>query len=660
LYPQSQQHRSDVDGLRGAAVLLVLLYHLRVPGFGGGFSGVDVFFVISGFVVTRLIARELVSGDFSLRAFYARRFWRLWPMFLLMAAVTLLAGAAILAPPDLYGAARSALAALTLSANFYFLQSTTGYATQLAENEPFLHTWSLAVEEQFYLLWPVLVCLGVRIRLLRHRLVIAGALAGLLALSHWLARESAAAAYYLLPARLVELGLGALLVKTEGRSLPRAAAHALGGLGLSAVVAAALWLDPHGTFPGLPAMLPCLGTAALIQAGPSGSFVTRLLAARAPVALGRISYSFYLWHWPCVAFLNYTSTDLTPSLQLSVGAGTLALSWASYRFWESPARTADARPLRRLTLALAVCLIAGIGLTIRPGALTQVAAAAVEKRLGGELQYKNLDCLFAAATWADIDQCNQGLDAQGFPPVKARPGAKRVLVWGDSHARQWGSTLRQQGERLGVVPTIMAVGGCPPLLGVHRADPLQGKTVCNEALGEHIRHFLARHRFDLILVVARFGIYENGWHRSGKLVRGREHFVSDTLERVSDATHSASAVHRRLRTTLDYLTALRGTRVIFVLPTPDLHDATRRGDDLVLARAKHLAARAAVADIAEAAPRSLHVLDVAGALCDADACHARGPEGPLYGDDNHLSALGMARVLPLLESALAGAPPEGR
>jgi peptidoglycan/LPS O-acetylase OafA/YrhL len=641
-------YRNDVDGLRGLAVLLVLLYHLRVPGFGGGFVGVDVFFVISGFVVTRMILGELAAGSFSFGRFYLRRFWRLMPAFILVALATLLASSLLLAPDDLYRAARSALAALTFSANFHFWWSTAGYATPAAENEPFLHTWSLAVEEQFYLLWPALLWVGARVRLLRRAPVLLAALAGLLALSQWLALKHPSAAYYLLPARLVELALGASLVRTESLRVPRLFAELLAVTGLVAILAASALLDQRSVFPGLRALLPCGGAALLLLVGPSRPLVTRAFELRFAVLAGRVSYSYYLWHWPAVALLHYTGVSFTPSVQLLVASGALLLAVGSYRFWEAPTRGASSPTARRLALAMGIGLLAVVGLTLRPGSRAQLAAQELEKKRGAPVNYRNVDCLFEARTWKELDACDN---------VVPKRHRKRVLIWGDSHAREWGKALRRHGGRLNVNATTLSVGGCPPLLGVHRADRGEGSDKCDEGLTARTRDFLQRFEFDAILVVARFGLYERGYHRQGQLALGREHFISDGYAGPPSAEKSAQALYRRLPDTLRYLTRLEDTKVVFVLPTPDLpepENAADKDNDVFLTRAEYLAQRAAIERVVKSLRLpSLHVFDAIDALCGEDECHAVGDEGRLYWDNNHLSEPGMLRLFPQLASYFA-------
>jgi peptidoglycan/LPS O-acetylase OafA/YrhL len=644
----ARSYRNDVDGLRGLAVLLVLLYHLRVPGFGGGFVGVDVFFVISGFVVTRMIQAERTAGSFSFKRFYLRRFWRLSPAFFLVALSTLLAARFVLAPDDLYRAARSALAALSFSANFHFWSSTAGYATPAAENEPFLHTWSLAVEEQFYLLWPALLWLGARVRLLRSTAVALVALGGLLALSQWLALEHPSAAYYLLPARLVELALGASLVRTESLRLPRIAAELLAGAALVAILAASALLDQRSVFPGLRALIPCGGAALLIQLGPGRPLVTRVFESRGAVLVGRISYSYYLWHWPAVAFLNYAGVALTPLVQLAVAGGALVLSVASYRWLETPTRAAGAPTSRRMALAMGTCLVAAIGLTIRPGSSAQLAMQKREAARGAPLHYRNLDCLFKARNWQELDACDG---------VVARRGAKRVLIWGDSHAREWGKAFRRHARRLDVTSTTLSVGGCPPLFGVHRADMGDGSDRCDDALSARTRDFLERFEFDVILVVARFGLYERGFHRRGQLVLGTEHFISDGYAGPASAEKSAQALYRRLPDTLVALTRLHDTKVVFVLPTPDLpetENAADKDNDVFITRAEYLVQRAGVERVVKNVQLpSMQIVDAIDALCGPDECHAVGDEGRLYWDNNHLSNHGMLRLFRLLGPVFA-------
>lgn len=295
------QYRADIDGLRAVAVLLIVFFHVRLSNVPGGFIGVDVFFVISGFLITKLILREVAQDSFSFKDFYWRRLRRLGPALFVTIAITLLAGWFIL-PPTLYqSTAQAALATIFSVSNILFWLQT-GYFDVAAAYKPLLHTWSLSVEEQFYLIWPASLLLGAKY-LKRSWLLIAIAAASLLSLglSQMLLAENASASFFLTPFRVFAFGSGAILALTgwEARNVVMANIASLSGLLIIFYVAGTL--QESAPFPGLNGAIPVLGAALMIYAGPSA--VMNRAIALAPIRyIGQISYSVYLLHWPLVVY----------------------------------------------------------------------------------------------------------------------------------------------------------------------------------------------------------------------------------------------------------------------------------------------------------------------------------------------------------------------
>ena len=370
--------RPDIEGLRALAVLLVIAAHAGVPALVGGFIGVDIFFVLSGYLITGLLCKEVqVTGTIELRAFYARRLQRLMPALLLMVLVTALASAILLAPFEQPPQAAAGMAAAAWLSNFYFAFANIDYFGASAESNAFLHTWSLGVEEQFYLAWPLLLlfCLG----LLRRKTgapdwpqLWQGLLATLLIsllLSLLLTHQAPALAFYMAPARAWQFALGAIvLLATNHVDIPflrtlrsHAFWTALAWLGVALLVAAATLFDKTVAYPGWRALVPSAGAALLLAAGqhaPSNQ-VSRLLSLRAPVSVGSMSYSLYLWHWP-VLVLGSTLAGQSAAARAALVGVAVLLAWLSYRLVEGPIRRAPvlkARPVA--TLAGACLLIAG-------------------------------------------------------------------------------------------------------------------------------------------------------------------------------------------------------------------------------------------------------------------------------------------------------------
>ncbi|MGH6971391.1 MAG: acyltransferase family protein, partial [Caulobacteraceae bacterium] len=342
-------YRPDIDGLRAVAVLAVVLYHAGLRVTSGGFVGVDVFFVISGYVISKSLLGDIDGGRFSISGFYERRVRRIFPALFATMIASWVAAMALLLPSYLVDYSRSLAAAAAFASNFYFWKSS-GYFANGATLRPLLHTWSLSVEEQFYIFAPLTLFLVARYFRKRWVLVLAPVALASLALSIVATRIGPTANFFLLPTRAWELILGALLALGDPPSLKASwAREVLAALGLALIAYAIFAYSPATPFPGLAALPPCLGAAMLIYVGASGgSLATRFLALPPMVAVGLISYSLYLVHWPIVSFLTYwqlraPGPDEAPAI-LAVSLALAALSW---RFVEQPFRQARRRLTRR-------------------------------------------------------------------------------------------------------------------------------------------------------------------------------------------------------------------------------------------------------------------------------------------------------------------------
>ena len=337
------EFRPDIEGLRGIAILLVLLFHAGLPWTPGGFVGVDVFFVISGFLITGKLWRESQQpGGLSITKFYAWRIRRLLPAALVAVAVIALVGLLLAAPLDRSELAADGAASALSIANMRFIGSVDYFAATTSPS-PFLHFWSLSVEEQFYLVWPALIVLLTWRGGSSRRLIVAlliGVVASF-ALSIWLTDASPARAFYLLPTRVWQLGVGGLLALVGVMGTSRRAG-ALAWAGLAAVAVAGVALTAEIPYPGLAALLPTAGAVALLYGGAAPSGPVRLLAAAPLRFLGKISYSLYLWHWPLLVLpLMFLERALTGVEVVASVAAAIGVSWLSWRFVEQPFRYGD-------------------------------------------------------------------------------------------------------------------------------------------------------------------------------------------------------------------------------------------------------------------------------------------------------------------------------
>ncbi|RRI05406.1 acyltransferase [Mesorhizobium tamadayense] len=458
-------YRPDIDGLRAMAVAIVILFHFGVPGFPGGFIGVDIFFVISGYLITRLLIAE--EGGLSLPEFYGRRIRRILPAMLVMICFSLMAGWYLLLPGDYAGLGRSAAYSALGLGNYYFLWNT-GYFDRDATLLPLLHLWSLGVEEQFYLAWPILLVSATRLargrRLPIAALICTVALASFSIALHLVAID-AKQAFYVPFSRAWELALGGLLVFVPPISR-RGTSEAFGLIGICLVAGSAVWLSPSQPFPGLSALVPVTGAVLLIWPR-SQSMVSALLASAVLRSTGKISYSLYLWHWPILVFFrHYAGTAMPTAVESSVLIATAWLAaYLSWRFVEEPARRWRAPPPRALiagaTAALLVCLSGNA--IFEAGGFTNRISKEVEAM-------RSLDMMWdwPCPRTVSIAELGGTFCAFGAPWDRA---AHHAMLWGDSHAEHLAPLFDAVGKRENTA--FFLYRGCPAAFGedVHRSFP---------------------------------------------------------------------------------------------------------------------------------------------------------------------------------------------
>lgn len=479
--------RPDVQGLRALAVVLVVAHHSAFSS-GGGFVGVDVFFVVSGFVISRLLLRELDStGGIIFRSFYARRVKRLLPA--LCVVLLAVAGLSLLVMTPLGGlqtAAQTGIGASLFSANAVLLVVSGGYFDTAAESNPLLHLWTLAVEEQFYFVFPALLVVSWRVagrRRARPRVVAAWTVAlvalASLALCTWLTLapslglaappRSAALAFYSSPTRAWEFALGALVALAEVRlavRLPRHLSFVAALTGLLGIGLAVSLFDSTTAFPGVAAALPAGGTALVIAAGTrSDNVVSRFLGARPITFLGDNSYSWYLWHWPLIVFARESGLVTSPEILLLIAMLGLPLAWLTGRYIENPIRRRpQIRGLRVARLAVVCCLVPVIAFSA-----TLVFAK----------NPPNAVASLIADARPHLDETQRCMGNQPGTPSTAQctwtvPNPTgSVLLLGDSNAGQFAEPILALARKRGWNFTLATFGGCPfaPVSTIYLDDP---------------------------------------------------------------------------------------------------------------------------------------------------------------------------------------------
>ncbi len=612
-----------MDGLRAVAVLAVILFHIDKRLLPGGFIGVDIFFVISGFLITRNILQELLDGRFSLLEFYRRRVKRIAPAMFVVVAATLLTSQVILLPEPAAAVARSAVWSLASLANVYFWRHLdTSYFAQSTAEVPLLHLWSLGVEEQFYLLWPLLLLFIFRAR----HFVTGAAIAALLSLlaAQALYKIAPAFVFYMLPTRAGELLAGAIVasIVIRGRDEKTGTAYlaAMGLAGAALLAGSLAFIDEHQPFPGLLAITPVLGAALIILGGQRGGPVARWLAWKPMVWIGLVSYSAYLWHWPVLAFYRYGHSHIGLAAGTTIFILTFVLAWLSYRFVEQPARHWDAGwrqvfvrqyalPAGLIgTVALAAIALNGYGIRYFSQYKPTLANQRVERYPAYRFDYV---CQRQRLTAADVTdpRCVVG-EASNEAPL--------AVLWGDSTAAHYVGLIGAFARRGGFRIRNLEHSACPPIDG----DP--GPFV-DARFDSDCRASLAVARpaveaFDVVIISSTWDSY---------------HAAEELLQRFFQTA-------RRL--------AARGIRVILIGKTPEIP----RYDPLC--REKALAYPLMMCEKATAAPTSqvvnlnarlrefaalepnIEFYEVTEYLCPAGLCAALTDSGePIYYDSMHLT-----------------------
>lgn len=548
----SLTYRPEIDGLRAVAVLSVIFYHAEAL-LPGGFVGVDVFFVLSGYLIASIVIREREAGTFHLFAFWERRLRRLFPAWFAMIVVTTLAALALIIPDHLVEFGKSLLAQPTFTANFHFWERT-GYFEPESGWQPLLHTWSLAVEEQFYLFFPLVLppLLGKGRRLAFGTVVLLGLLSFGLCL-YTTSREPEFA-FFLLPARVWELNLGILLALAPNlsRKIGPAAREVLAATGLGLIVLSLFWFGPATPFPGSAALVPCLGTAFFLLANTAGlTLAGKWLASRAFVSIGRISYPLYLWHWPCLALLGYWCIDDTPAWGIVAMIGlSFLLAFLTYQWVERPVRTRRGLGTPR---SLSVAAGAGVFMVAAAGLLF-VHSGGLPGRFPGLGRF-GIDEILRPKI-ATIEQWEE----RGGPPRLgdlSAPGPG-ILVWGDSHALALTRLFDELGKTHRVKVTVAAMAGIPPVIGAYPAGRGPDELVHAERVAELVR----TERFREVILVAKWPMYLTG-RSGGELDR----ILRDREERSDEPGEAIEVFYRCFPATLEHLHSL-GCKVTVMQAVP--------------------------------------------------------------------------------------------
>lgn len=658
-------HRSEIDGLRALAVVVVIFFHAGFPWFSGGFVGVDVFFVISGYLITSIILEAREAGTFTISGFYERRARRILPaLFLIM--FTTIPFALIWLPPHQLKEFTGSLAAVTLFSSNFLFWNESGYFAAAAAEKPLLHTWSLAIEEQFYVFFPLIV-MAFPMRGRRGLALLVGLAAfASFALCAWIFRPGSDANFYLMPTRAWELLVGSLLVFIEDKEplharLGLPAAQALSAVGLAMIAYSTLAFDQRTPFPGIASLLPVGGAALVVAFAAPKTMVGRMLSQRWLAGIGLISYSAYLWHYPLFVFARLSSlSEPGPMIYawLSLAVGVVAfLSW---KYVEMPFRQPRrvTRPRLFTWVAVAGSVTIGLGLV---GSLTEI----------GSKRFSSAELAAIEPAHSTEKDCNWQILLSGFPKVEfCRFGAtwnsNLVVLLGDSHAVAMLAAADQNFREQGISGIMISNGHCRPIVGIYETGKLSSGAVeiCERsqaALLEFLRSLQAR---AIILAVRwTFQLYpidgiidelgfDNG--EGGREMEDYREYVA--LSATGSFVRNAEAKYLAIRKFIESMTTL-DRPVLVLYPVPEV------GWHIPNLNFKYLVSSGQVPSVLSTSARRyfernafvIAALDSITAqtgatriktsdiLCNTyvpDRCVAQFNRIPLYFDDDHLSNAG--------------------
>ncbi|WP_169569197.1 acyltransferase family protein [Sneathiella limimaris] len=647
---KATSYRADIDGLRAISALSIFAFHLGFDSFSGGFVGVDIFFVISGYLIVPKIIEGLEANDFSLARFFEKRIRRILPALLLVLLFSVVVGYFLLGPREYKEFALSALATLGFAANFFF-NDRSDYFADVSHQKPFLHAWSLGVEEQFYILIPLLL-IGIY-KLLkwspRKAVIIITALSFIYNLV--IVRIDETNAFYLPMSRFWELGLGGLIaLYTPAIKLDKFISVLVFIFGLGLIGLSLFWIDDTIRFPGEAALLPVLGSGLIILAGQTVlNPASRFLGSFPFRYLGRLSYSIYLIHWPVIVFVRlYISRPFNPTEQLLIFVFGILWAVASWHLMESyllDRRRVCMKPLL-LGVASALAIIGGTAwaISLSNGAPARMTAEAlkIHEAVQAEKELPKRECEtvipFSDSLPKKYSVCSSG-NQQG----------QHILFWGDSHS---GMLIQAFNHFYGTDGNYISSTGmpdCPPIPDVETTRR-KNRDICPTFVNE-VMNYLDTHQVDMVVLASR-------WANLASTVRapgdgGRSHTIFD-LEADGKEISFKDALNRTVKEI-----KARGANVLIVGPVPEIQfhvpDTVIRHlkgyGNLPIVKRSEFDVRQSIVMNALTKLEKTKLVDIIyphNLLCDQGSCEVFKNGNVLYTDDDHLSLEGARPIVDAL------------
>ena len=642
----SLAYRKEIDGLRTVAVLPVIFFHAGFSWFSGGFVGVDIFFVISGYLITSIIAKSLKDGTFSFKEFYVRRARRILPALFLVMLASIVIAWHVLLPEEMKSFSKSLIYVTLYASNFLFHQES-GYFDLAAESKPLLHTWSLSIEEQFYLFFPLLM-LGIwrwgqtNVRVIVFVLMIVSFL-----LAIFNNTNHPSASFYLIHTRAWELLAGSLLAlymkDSEQINISPSVKQVLSLSGFALIALSIFTFDKYTPFPGTYTLVPVLGTCLIILCANPHNWIGQLLSLRLLVGIGLISYSLYLWHQPIFVFLRQSQLEElgTNTYLLAIGLVFL-LSYLSWRYVEMPIRKTHVSRKYILGALLGFSLlfiILGIYGNQKKGFHDRFNLPPEIERIISDSSYMGCD---SAKTEAP---CHVG---------HIKRERTDILIVGDSHSGVILPAFDLVGKNNGLKISRIGGGGCPPLLGVYLLKGHNHPAHCADLAKKQL-DFASSQKVSHVIMIAYWNTYVND-----------ANLGSDPQAKRSQSS-SLNAFKAGLEKTIHAYEGL-GIKVSVMYQVPEQIMSPKqiyyllyqkdRGQEVMtnilnkysITKAQHLSAQQLARELI--AEKTSNIINVDEALCHDQICLAGTAVTPFYRDKNHVSKPGAALITPILERQL--------
>lgn len=647
-----QKYRPDIDGLRAIAILAVVIFHAAPTKLSGGFIGVDIFFVISGYLISTIIYSSLEHDRFSILEFYVRRVRRIFPSLLLVMTAVLAFGWISLFADEYELLGKHTSGGAGFISNL-MLWGESGYFDKETELKPLLHLWSLGIEEQFYLLWPLLLVFFRQRKSSFLWVTVAIAVVSFAINIYWVSDHSESA-FYLPVSRFWELMVGGVLAYLVLHWPQRVVRHAhiQSFLGLILLLVGLVALNKFLAFPGWWALLPTLGTFLLISAGPDTWINKKILSNKLMVGIGLISYPLYLWHWPLLSFANVIEGKMYPrELKFGLVVAAFVLAWLTYRFVERPFRNNQHNHQKALALTLVMVVMGAVGWGIHS------SGGAPSRSVASKYDDDYLKAIFSYQNhWDGWSECDYvTTTGQGDCQVMDATSPIDLLVIGDSHAGHLASGVKSLLEDKGLNAAVILRVGCYPVYPRQDGD---GKKVfvTPDDFNTRALDYAVQSKDARAVLLSGYSYLQTYDNRFGEYQFRSDQDVAKYMRLLGEALHE----------TFDRLLA-SGKKVVFVLDTPELLESPqggldrgvlRRGKNIDLPRKKFDGRSALYRKMIEgvmSAYRQVTFIDPSRTLCDDQWCYGRDGDAFLYGSKDHLSPYGSRKLIQDNATAILGA-----